>query len=229
MLAETLAQLELMRISSPTNSLAANGGSLMDRITRILDNRVRTKETNKHKMKIQTIGIIAAAALLVGGISMVDAKDQNTASLAARIGENDVSWIMGTWVGEADGNSITLSYKWAVKDHVISSHFKGVNPQGNASESVSLIAVNPATGEIEQTGYDDKGKKSTGKWGPKDGMPSVTLTSTSDTGEKGSMAVGFRRIDENNIELQIFQVDDSGVVGDFSIVDLEMKRKKARK
>jgi len=60
-------------------------------------------------------------------------------------------------------------------------------------------------------------------------MPSVTLTSTSDTGEKGSMAVGFRRIDENNIELQIFQVDDSGVVGDFSIVDLEMKRKKARK
>jgi hypothetical protein len=43
------------------------------------------------------------------------------------------------------------------------------------------------------------------------------------------MAVGFRRIDENNIELQVFQVDDSGVVGDFSIVDLEMKRKKARK
>jgi len=154
---------------------------------------------------------------------------QVQASLADRIGENDVSWIIGTWVGEADGNSITLSYKWAVKDHVISSHFKGVNPQGDASESVSLIAVNPTTGEIEQTGYDDKGKKSTGKWGPKDGMPSVTLTSTSDTGEKGSMAVGFRRIDENNIELQIFQVDDSGVVGDFSIVDLEMKRKKARK
>ena len=65
-LAETLAQLEQMRISSPVNSLAANGGSLMDRITRILDNRVRTRETKKHKMKIQTLGVIAATALLVG-------------------------------------------------------------------------------------------------------------------------------------------------------------------
>ncbi len=154
---------------------------------------------------------------------------QVQASLADRINEDDVGWIIGTWEGEADGNSITLSYKWAVKDHVISSHFKGVNPQGNASESVSLIAVNPTTGEIEQTGYDDKGKKSIGQWGPKDGMPSVTLTSTSDTGEKRSMAVGFRRIDENNIELQVFQVDDAGLVGDFSVIDLEMKRKKGKK
>ena len=84
MLAETLAQLELMRISSPTNSLAANGGSLMDRITRILDNRVRTKETNKHKMKIQTLGVIAAAALLVGGITNVEAKDTKKVQISKK-------------------------------------------------------------------------------------------------------------------------------------------------
>ena len=63
-LAETLALLDQMRISNPANSLAANGGSLMDRITRILDNRERTRKTKKHKMKIQTLGVIAAAALL---------------------------------------------------------------------------------------------------------------------------------------------------------------------
>jgi len=73
-LAETLVQLEQMRISSPANSLAANGGSLMDRITRILNNRVRTRKTKKHKMKIQTLGVIAATALLVGGITNLDAK-----------------------------------------------------------------------------------------------------------------------------------------------------------
>ena len=84
MLAETLAQLELMRISSPTNSLAANGGSLMDRITRILDNRVRTKKTNKHKMKIQTLGVIAATALLVGGITNVEAKDTKKAQISKK-------------------------------------------------------------------------------------------------------------------------------------------------
>jgi len=84
MLAETLAQLELMRISSPTNSLAANGGSLMDRITLILDNRVRTKKTNKHKMKIQTLGVIAATALLVGGITNVEAKDTKKAQISKK-------------------------------------------------------------------------------------------------------------------------------------------------
>ena len=83
-LAETLAQLEQMRISSPVNSLAANGGSLMDRITRILDNRVRTRETKKHKMKIQTLGVIAATALLVGVISNVEAKDTKKAQISKK-------------------------------------------------------------------------------------------------------------------------------------------------
>jgi len=83
-LAETLAQLEQMRISSPANSLAANGGSLMDRITRILDNRVRTRETKKHKMKIQTLGVIAATALLVGGITNVEAKDTKKAQISKK-------------------------------------------------------------------------------------------------------------------------------------------------
>ena len=83
-LAETLAQLEQIRISSPANSLAANGGSLMDRITRILNNRVRTRKTKKHKMKIQTLGVIAATALLVGGITNVEAKDTKKAQISKK-------------------------------------------------------------------------------------------------------------------------------------------------
>ena len=57
-------------------------------------------------------------------------------------------------------------------------------------------------------------------------MPLLRTTSTSQNGEKQSMAVGFRKIDENNIELQIFRVDSSGSVSDFSEMDIEMKRKK---
>ena len=57
----------------------------------------------------------------------------------------------------------------------------------------------------------------------------VTITSTSDTGETKSMAVAFRRIDGNNIEAQVFGVDDSGNVEDFSSFSFEMERKKAKK
>ena len=101
-----------------------------------------------------------------------------------------------------------------------------MNLEGNSVESFSLIAINPTTGEIEQTGYDTRGKKSIGSWGPRGDMPLLRTTSTSQNGEKQSMAVGFRRIDENNIELQIFRVDGSGSVSDFSEMDIEMKRKK---
>ena len=149
---------------------------------------------------------------------------QAQASLADQINENQTDWLLGSWEADINGSTLTLTYKWVVKDHVIGSHLKT-----DDNESYSLIALNPKTGEIEQTGYDSAGKKSTGKWGPKDDMPMVTITSTSDTGETKSMAVAFRRIDENNIEAQVFGVDDSGNVEDFSSFSFELKRKKAEK
>ena len=149
---------------------------------------------------------------------------QAQASLADQISENQTDWLLGSWEADIDGRTLTLTYKWVVKDHVIASHLKT-----DDNESYSLIALNPKTGEIEQTGYDSNGKKSTGKWGPKDDMPMVTISSTSDTGETRSMAVAFRRIDENNIEAQVFGVDGSGNVEDFSSFSFELKRKKAEK
>ena len=149
---------------------------------------------------------------------------QAQASLADQINENQTDWLLGSWEADIDGNTIALSYKWVLKDHVIASHLKT-----NDNESYSLIGLNPESGEIEQTGYDSKGKKSTGKWGPKGDMPMLIVKSTSDTGETQSMAVAFRRIDENNIEAQIFEVDASGNAGDFSSISFEMKRKKEKK
>ena len=149
---------------------------------------------------------------------------QAQASLADQISENQTDWLLGAWEADIDGNALSLSYKWVVKDHVVASHLKT-----NDNESYSLIGLNPESGEIEQTGYDSKGKKSTGKWGPKGDMPMLIVKSTSDTGETQSMAVAFRRIDENNIEAQIFEVDASGNAGDFSSISFEMKRKNEKK
>ncbi len=75
-LAEALAQLELLRISSPSQALAANDGSLMDRITRILDKRVNTKNTTRNTMKTKTLGTLTAAALVIGGILIAVADDK---------------------------------------------------------------------------------------------------------------------------------------------------------
>lgn len=149
---------------------------------------------------------------------------QAQTTLGDKIAEAEAEWIVGNWEADLDGTKVTLSYSWAIKDHVLASHFKG-----NNSESYSLIALNAETDEVEQTGYDKKGKKSKGSWGPKDDMPMLTLTSKDDNGNDSTMGVAFRRIDQNNIELQIYRVDADGNVGDFSEFAFEMKRVKAKK
>ena len=149
---------------------------------------------------------------------------QAQASLADKIAEAKAEWIVGIWEGDIDGNKVILTYWWAIKDHVLASHFKS-----NDTETYSLISLNAETDEVEQTGYDNKGRKQTGSWGPKDDMPMLTLTRKDDSGNTNSMGVAFRRIDQNNIELQIYRVDADGTVGDFSEYSMEMKRAKGKK
>ena len=149
---------------------------------------------------------------------------QAQASLADKIAEAEDEWIVGIWEGDIDGNKVILTYWWAIKDHVLASHFKS-----NATETYSLISLNAETDKVEQTGYDNKGRKQIGSWGPKDDMPMLTLTRKDDNGNTNSMGVAFRRIDQNNIELQIYRVDADGTVADFSEFSMEMKRAKGKK
>jgi len=150
---------------------------------------------------------------------------QAQVSLADRIAEAGTDWLIGSWQAETDdGSTLTLAYSWVIKDRVVAAHFKSSD-----NESYSLIGVNPETGEIEQVGYDSQGKKSKGTWGPKGDHPMLKISSKNDSGESQSMAVAFRKIDQNNIEAEIFSVDASGNVGDFSEFSLEFKRKKAEK
>ena len=161
MLAETLAQLELMRISSPTNSLAANGGSLMDRITRILDNRVRTKKTNKHKMKIQTLGVIAAAALLVGGITNVEAKDTKKAQISkkqpakAKLNNNAVIKKIKAAVGAGKLTKKEAAEKIAILKKELGSKKKG-NPKSKYNAVIKKIKAAVGAGKLSK---EDAAKK----------------------------------------------------------------------
>ncbi len=98
--------------------------------------------------------IIMKKLLTIFAILGLACTHQAQASLADQINENQTGWLLGAWEADIDGNTLSLSYKWIVKDHVVASRLKT-----NDNESYSLIGLNPKTGEIEQTGYDSKGKK----------------------------------------------------------------------
>jgi bla regulator protein blaR1 len=87
MLVEALAQLETMRIASPNLVLAANGGSLLDRITRILGIPMNVNNKNKKSnMKIKTIATIVCTLCLSAGLITAQgaSKKQNSKKASSK-------------------------------------------------------------------------------------------------------------------------------------------------
>jgi len=161
--------------------------------------------------KIITLIIIASSSLIFN----------SQASLGERIEQDGIGWIIGSWSVERDGNKLEISYKWAVKDHIISSHLKMPGVEG-----FSVIGINPKSGDVEQSGFNSRGSKITGKWGPKGDMPMLKYTSINDADETQTAAVAFRKVDEKTIEVHIFSADDSGKVGDSADYTFEMTKVK---
>ncbi len=155
--------------------------------------------------------------LLVSTFSVLDSQ----ASLGEKMKEDGIGWIMGSWSVERDGNKLEISYKWAVKDHIISSHLKMPGVEG-----FSVIGINPKSGDVEQSGFNSRGSKITGKWSPKGDMPMLKYTSINDADETQTAAVAFRKVDEKTIEVHIFSADDSGKVGDSADYTFEMTKVK---
>ena len=161
--------------------------------------------------KLITFIIIASSSLIFN----------SQASLGERIEQDGIGWIIGSWSVERDGNKLEISYKWAVKDHIISSHLKMPGVEG-----FSVIGINPKSGDVEQSGFNSRGSKITGKWGPKGDMPMLKYTSINDADETQTAAVAFRKVDEKTIEVHIFSADDSGKVGDSADYTFEMTKVK---
>jgi hypothetical protein len=143
------------------------------------------------------------------------------ASLGEKMKEDGIGWMMGSWSVERDGNKLEISYKWAVKDHIIASHLKMPGVEG-----FSVIGINPKTGDVEQSGFNSRGSKITGKWGPKGDMPMLKFTSINAADETQTAAIAFRKVDEKTIEVHIFSADDSGNVGDSADYTFQMTRAK---
>ena len=143
------------------------------------------------------------------------------APLGEMMKENGIDWILGSWKAEQDGNTMALSYKWSVEGHVISSHLKM-----GSNESFGVIGINPKSGKVEQSGFNNKGEKVTGEWMPFGDLPLLKFQTSNESGEERSMAVAFKKVDDETIELQIYSVDDSGNIASSSEYNLEMKKSK---
>ena len=69
-----------------------------------------------------------------------------------------------------------------------------------------------------------KEKKVTGEWMPWGDLPLVKIKVDRESGDPSHMAVAFRKVDDETIELQIIPVDDSGTIASSPEYTFEMKK-----
>ena len=153
---------------------------------------------------------IASFIVFVGLTFSISAQEQPT-NLREAVDMATADWLFGDWQREgSDGASRNLSFKWAVKDAAISIH-----STGGQGESHSIVGFDHKVGKVVGKSFRKRGHADS-EWSFADGklIEKITMNGVQD-GEPRQMtfARSIRRIDENNMEMAIHRVSESGEVG----------------
>jgi len=121
--------------------------------------------------------------------------------------------LIGTWVDpDSQGEQITLTYAWRIKDHAL-----GMTAKTSNRTSEALIGVNPKTGEVVHTTVDSKGGAGLGTWGEEDGVATLTLTVVDAEGEERNLKITHKIVENKNLVVGMKNADtDEG--GEITLV-----------
>ncbi len=106
--------------------------------------------------------------------------------------------ILGTWVDAGSkGAAYKTTFAWKIKGQVL--EVAGKDP---SNESVSLVGMNPTTGDVFHTGADAHGTVFQGSWDfPRQGDAILQLELTDRDGRKSKLKIRFRLQDPDTLEL----------------------------
>ena len=127
---------------------------------------------------------IVAAMLTVGGIACAAAEN-----LGDVLRESGWDRIIGTWVdAKTKGAKNKTTYAWRFKDRVI--EITNWDNWDGEKESVSLIGLNPRTGDVFNVSADSQGASSLGRWTiGKEGEAILDLMFVSGEGQEGLLRI----------------------------------------
>lgn len=169
------------------------------------------------KSNMTRIILAAAVGLLVWSSG---AAAQET--LAEAVQQTGCNWLIGKWAGETpDGQKYEIEYTWALKDHVISVHFKGFD-----FEYHGIMFFDANKEEVVQIGVDNNGRTSKGAWTAEYGKATMKSESTNEYGEVSRMGFVYANVDAQTMKCDLYGVSESGGLSDQPGMTLEYKRQK---
>jgi len=143
-------------------------------------------------------------------------------TLGGLVQETGCNWLIDKWAGETDdGQKYEIEYKWALKDHVISVHFKGFN-----FEYHGIMFFDADKEEVVQIGVDNNGRTSKGTWTADYGEATMKSDGTNEYGEAYKMGFVYARTDAQTMKCNVHGVDQYGGLSDQPGGKLEYKRQK---
>ena len=126
--------------------------------------------------------------------------------LADLVSEAKAEWMLGKWEAQTDnGSTLVLGIAWDLDKHVVVFHGKGTD-----MEFKGYSALEPGSGEVKYTGFDNRGVITKGVWGME--ADELVLRVESQTPDRGSrkMAVVFTGNATEGLQVRLHQLNDSG-------------------
>ena len=169
------------------------------------------------KKKVTKIFLAAVVGLIIWN-SAATAQE----SLGSLMEQSGSEWIVGKWVGESpDGQKYAIEYKWELKPHVLSVHFKGFD-----FEYHGIIFFNASEEQVIQIGVDSRGGNGKGIWEAEYGKAIMKSEHAGEYGEVSRTGFVYSKVDANAMKCELYALDEYGTLGDEPEMTLEYKRQK---
>jgi len=175
------------------------------------------QQTTVLKKKVAKIFLAAAVGLIIWN-SAASAQD----SLGSLMEQSGSEWIVGKWAGESpDGQKYTMEYKWELKPHVLSVHFKGFD-----FEYHGIIFFKADEEQVVQIGVDSRGGNGKGIWEAEYGKAVMKSEHAGEYGETTRMGFVYSNVDAKTMKCELYGLDEYGALDDDPGITLEYKRQK---
>ncbi|MEA3225356.1 MAG: hypothetical protein U9Q07_05345 [Planctomycetota bacterium] len=170
-------------------------------------------------LKSSVTRILLAAAVVLS-IWTSGATAQET--LGDLMQESGCNYLIGKWAGEtSEGQKYEIEYKWALKNHVISVHFKGFD-----IEYHGIIFFKPNEQEVVQIGVDNNGGTGKGTWFAEYGKATMRNEQQGEYGEVSRMGFVYTWTDSQTMKMELYNLDEYGQLSGQPDDTLEYKRQK---
>ena len=120
-----------------------------------------------------------------------------------------------------DGQEFSMEYKWEIKPHILSVHFKGFD-----FEYHGIIFFKAAEEQVVQIGVDSRGGNGKGVWEAEYGKAVFKSEHAGEYGEVSRMGFVYSKVDANSMKSELYSLDEYGTLGDEPAMTLEYKRQK---